>query len=92
MSGQEPVSQELLTWITLRRAHSGGLLRLPSGRVLDGGRPVADYVTDTAARLLAEGLLVLQTLDPDYPGQLRLALTLAGHKAYEALRDGHGDG
>ncbi|MGH3871900.1 MAG: hypothetical protein ACRDSR_10375 [Pseudonocardiaceae bacterium] len=71
-------------WITLRRAHEGGVASLP-GCWLDSGRRVPDYVAAALDRLVSAGLLTLDEPDPESCGVRRVTVTDAGCARYVAL-------
>ncbi len=87
MSDREPGSG-VAVWIALRRAHRGGVAKLPNCW-LDAGRPVPGYVADALEELTRGGMLVLGEVDLQSCGVRRVTVTDAGSAHYVALRRIH---
>lgn len=71
-------------WITLRRAHRGGVGNL-DGWWLDSGHRVPGYVADALDRFTRTGLLALGEADLESCGVRRVTVTDTGCAEYLAL-------
>jgi hypothetical protein len=78
---------ELLTWLVLRRAQRGRVVRT-GGHYFDHGRPLPRHLAGTVDDLMAAGLLTLADPDPVTEVSRRIIATELGQARYAALNQG----